>query len=691
MNLVASADGPGIGDNEVLDEFTIPFGQWFEQAINWTVNEAGWVLDIIEWPFEFLLDNVVDNFLVELPWWVVTLGLTLLALLVRNLTVASFTALALVTCGLLGDDYWKQTAITIGLVGVAVFLCVIVGIPIGILAGRVDSVWNVLRPVLDAMQVIHSFVYLLPFIYFFGVGDVGSTMATMIFAVPPLIRLTNLGVRQVPADVVEAARAYGAPEYRVLVDVQIPLAKPAILTGVNQTLLLAFSMLGVAAIMGAGGLGQLLFRALGQQDAALAASAGLAFYLLAVALDRIAQPSDGPSTSMLSRMVWAWRARNAPEVLLDDASFNPAADNGAGDDTGTDDSGHEGEMAEMAAGARTAIYGLIGGSVLGIVGLFLTWNSDSGHASSYSRRADEALPGESFSGLAASGGSWFGIVVLALLVGAIISALKMLLRPSAGGRWLAPDGAAFLAIGAAITAFAAVIARPSGFADGFSRGIGVYVTLLGAVIAAAACMLWLRYAPYGPRRPLKPKVLAGPIVLGSIAVVLAAVAMFSAWSFDERAESIITPEIQAELDEVMAAAASGEMEQGPAASEIQRIRAQAAAVDKIVIDGVSSEGAGLGIWALVGAALGLAALFVCAGGAGLGDDRRWYGGVVGMGFGIGVAGIAVGWIGSLARATDPRIYSGVGSFIALLAGAMLFLGGRTLVAGFERLRVYDDA
>lgn len=685
-NLLASADGPGLGDNEVLDEFTIPFGQWFEQAINWTVTEAGWVLDVIEWPFKFLLDNVVDNFLVELPWWLVTLGLTLLALLVRNLTVASFTALALVTCGLLGDDYWKQTAITIGLVGVAVFLCVIVGIPIGILAGRVDSVWNVLRPVLDAMQVIHSFVYLLPFIYFFGVGDVGSTMATMIFAVPPLIRLTNLGIRQVPGDVVEAARAYGAPELKVLVDVQIPLAKPAILTGVNQTLLLAFSMLGVAAIMGAGGLGQLLFRALGQQDAALAASAGLAFYLLAVALDRIAQPSAGPSSSMLARMTAAWRARSAPEVLLDDASFNPAAEAEA-----EADDGHEGSMSAVTSGAQSAIYTVLVGSVVGIVGLFLTWNSDAGHGSSYSRRIDELLPGESFSGLSASGGSWFGITILILLVGAIASCIKMLTRPFAGGRWLAPDAAGFLTVGAAITAAGALLTQPSDAAADFSRGAGVYVTLIGTIAAAAASMMWLRHAPYGPRRPLKAKVVMGPIVLGAAAVCLAVISMFSAWSFDERAESIITPEIQAELDAVMAAAESGEMEQGPAASEIQRIRAQAAAVDKIVIDGKSSRGSGLGVWTILGSLVGLAALVVCAGGAGLGDDRQWYGGVFGMGMGVGVIGIAVGWIGSLARATDPRIYSGVGTFIALLAGALLFLGGRTLVAGYERLRVYEDS
>jgi glycine betaine/proline transport system permease protein len=228
MGFLQGADsGPSLADNEVLDEFTIPFGQWFEQAINWTVLELEWLLDIVEWPFSFLLDNVVDNVLIAAPWWAVTLVMVAIALLVRNVTVAVGTGLGLIVCGLLGQQYWEQTARTIGLVGVAVLLCVLIGIPIGIIAGRVDSFWGVLRPTLDAMQVIHSFVYLLPFIYFFGIGEVGATMATMIFAVPPLIRLTNLGIRQVPEDVVEAARAYGAPELKVLVDVQRRQPVPA--------------------------------------------------------------------------------------------------------------------------------------------------------------------------------------------------------------------------------------------------------------------------------------------------------------------------------------------------------------------------------------------------------------------------------------------------------------------------------
>ena len=151
-------------------------------------------------------------------------------------------------------------------------LCSLVGIPLGILSGRFDPVWNVVRPVLDGMQVIHSFVFMLPFIFFFSIGEVSATMVTMVFALPPIVRLTNLGIRQVPEDVVEAARSYGATEAKVLTDVQLPLARPAIMTGLNQTLLLAISMLGIAALMGAGGLGRLLFRAINNLDLGLGLS-----------------------------------------------------------------------------------------------------------------------------------------------------------------------------------------------------------------------------------------------------------------------------------------------------------------------------------------------------------------------------------------------------------------------------------
>ncbi|MDJ0769091.1 MAG: ABC transporter permease subunit [Ilumatobacter sp.] len=687
---VQAPDDPGFGDNEVLDEFTIPFGSWIEQAVNWVTLNLDWLLDAIAWPFEFLLKNIVDRFLLEIPWVWLVLIMFLLAWLVRNLTVAVGAGIGLVICGLLGNEYWIQTARTIGFIVVAVVICVIIGIPVGILAGRIDGVWSVIRPTLDAMQVIHSFVYLLPFIYFWGVGRIGATMATMVFALPPLIRLTNLGIRQVPEDVVEAARAYGAPERRVLIDVQLPLARAAILTGINQTLLLAFSMLGVAAIMGAGGLGQLLFRALGQQDVSLAASSGLAFFLLAVILDRIAQPTGAAQANLFSRIVGAWRARRTPEMLLDDPTFNPEAHLIEPPAEEPEDE-HEGHIAPVAGRERQAIMGVIAGAVLTLVSVFLTWSQDSGLVTGYSRRDDQDLAGESFNGLAASGGSWFGIFIVLLALVALAGAITMLVRPGAGGRWLAPDGVLFAALGALGTAVAYWLIQPPDLAVGHSHGLGVYVAIVGGLGMTVAAALWVAAAPYGPRRPLKPKVVAAPIVLAVVAVLLSVIAIFSSWTLDERQDAVITPEIQAELDEIIRQEAAGEIESGVAASRIQTIRASAVADEAIVIDGMSSEGSGLGIWALIFTVLAAAGALVTAGAAGLDDRRQWIGGIVAMGLGMAVVGIFVGWTGSLARATDPNFASGVGTMVAGLGGVFAFLAGRLVVGGFERSRVYADS
>lgn len=684
--LAAEADDrPGFTDNEVLDEFLIPFGSWIEEAVNWATLNLDGLLNAIAWPFQFLLTNLVDNFLIQLPWVVLVAIMFAIAWLVRNLTVATATAIGLTICGLLGVEYWEQTARTIGFILVAVIVCVIIGIPVGVLSGRVDAVWKVVRPTLDAMQVIHAFVYLLPFIYFWGVGPISATMATMVFALPPLIRLTNLGIRQVPEDVVEASRAYGAPELRVLIDVQLPLARPAIMTGVNQTLLLAFSMLGIAAILGAGGLGQLLFRALGQQDAALAAASGLAFFILAVILDRISQTDGGGNQNMLSRIMGAWRARSSPEVLLDDPEFNPAADPAVDPATGG-----EGRVAGVSGSERMLMAVTALGAVLMLVSLFLTWGNDSGLLSGYSRRADEDLGGQSFGGLAAEGGSWFAIAVAVLAVAALAAVATTWTGWQGGGRWLAPDGALFASLAALIAAAAYVSISPSPMAVAYGHGIGAYAAVLGGLVATAGALAWTRVAPYGPRRPLRPHVVRAPIVMAAAAVALALISMFSSWVLDKRADAIITPEIQAEIDELRQKARDGEIEPGVAATEIQVIRAKAEVAEAIVIDGKSSQGPGLGVWVLVLAALGAVGSLLCAGVAGLDDRRQWLGGTLAMGIGLGIVAIFVGWAGSLARAADVDFFSGVGTMIAGVAGVMLLLSSSSIVGGFERSRVYRD-
>ena len=322
--VAATTAGPGFTDNKVLDQWTIPFGEWVEQIVGWIDQNLQTPLEIIEWPFSLLFLTFVRDDAIHQPWWqitdmswvVVCLAFFVIGSLVRNVKVGGFTALALVVCGLLGVEYWEETALTLGMIIVAVLLCAIIGIPLGILCGRVDGVWSAIRPVLDAMQVVHPFVYMLPIISFFGIGPEPATMVTMVFALPPLVRLTNLGIRQVPEDVVEACRAYGAPEWRVLFDVQLPLASRSIMAGLNQTLLLSISMLGIAAIMGAGGLGLLVFRAVQNLDIGLAASAGLALFIVAVVLDRISQTETSLDKSLLKRIRFAWQHLRTPEVLV---------------------------------------------------------------------------------------------------------------------------------------------------------------------------------------------------------------------------------------------------------------------------------------------------------------------------------------------------------------------------------------
>ena len=317
MNLLAQQGGdeplsPGLLDNEVLDQFEIPVGEWADQAVDWIAVNLKWLLSIIKWPFDTLISFLVGDVLEPASWILVVLAFFVIGTLARNLKVGTFAAAGLGLCAILGNNFWLQTARTIGFVGVAVLLCVIVGVPLGVACGRIDGVWRVVRPVLDGMQVIHSFVYMLPFIFFWKTGPVSATMVTMVFALPPLVRLTNLGVRQVPPDVVEASRAYGAPEWRVLVDVQLPLARPAIATGINQTLLLAISMLGIAAIMGGGGLGLVMYQAVGNQEIAKGMASGLAFFVVAVVLDRISQPGDADSLSLLRRIRLAWTPPAGP-------------------------------------------------------------------------------------------------------------------------------------------------------------------------------------------------------------------------------------------------------------------------------------------------------------------------------------------------------------------------------------------
>jgi len=643
------------------------------------------LLRVIEWPFSALIDFVVDDVLEPLSWVWVVLAFFVIGTLVRGVKVGVFSAVALGLCALLGVDFWLQTARTIGYIGVAVLLCVVVGLPLGVLCGRVDSAWRVVRPVLDGMQVIHSFVYMLPFIFFWGTGVVSATMVTMVFALPPLVRLTNLGIRQVREDVVEASRAYGAPEWRVLFDVQLPLARPAIATGINQTLLLAISMLGIAAIMGAGGLGQLLLKAITDQSVSKGAASGLAFFLVAVVLDRLSQPQSDGSGGLLRRIRRAWAHRRDPEKLLENAGDAQDAE----DAPSPQPAGSAGDFEPATAEEKPGMVLAGIGGLLAVVSVFLVWTTDAGFMSAYGRRTDETLAGESFNGLSASGGSWFGFLTLALgllVVGAVVTAW---LAPGRGPRYLTTDGALIGALALLVMMACYVLASPSDLSSP-GTGLGVWVALAGGLVASVGALRWIRRAPHTPLHPPSLNIGCGRLTGGTVAAVIILVGMFSAWSFDRRSDQVISQETLARIEELRQRAVDNPADAGPISAEISALTAQMSVSQVAVTDGISSEGTRLGLWTLIGGLLGLATVLPAAGAMGRDEHRQWRWSTITAGIGAGVACAAFGWIAVHVRSADPNYLSGIGSFLALMGGVLLMATAAGILAEFRRSKVYAD-
>lgn len=671
---------PGILDNEVLDEFEIPFGDWVDQSVDWIDVRLDWLLSALEWPFEQLLTLLVTNFLEKLPWLVVCLAFLILGSLVRNVKVGAGSAIALATCGILGNAYWLETARTIGFIFVAVLLSVLVGVPVGVMCGRVDSVWKVVRPMLDAMQVVHSFVYMLPFIFFFGIGPTSATMVTMVFALPPLIRLTNLGIRQVPEDVVEASRAYGAPESRVLLDVQLPLARPAIMTGLNQTLLLAISMLGIAALMGAGGLGRLLFRALSNQDVSLASSGGLAFFLVAVVLDRMSQPEEGDSGNLFHRLRLAWAHRADPEVLIpipetpETSAPVPA--------TGP-------TLAPITDKERPWLFVTGVGALLGLISVFFPWASDASKIGSYGRRGDEELLGESFNGLSATGGSFFGYIVIAASLFILASVAMTLRSPGKGPRWMTTDGAAIASLTMFVPTIAYVLSSAPNSVE-VTTGIGVWIALVGGLVASAGSALWVLNAPHTPLHPLSAEISWGRIIGVGIAVITLGIASISGWSFDEREDVVFSDELLAEIAELKQKSLDEPENVGAIAAELSALVASASATGVIITDGVSSDGPRFGLWAFLFGLVGFGTSLGAAGLFGRDEHREWVWSALSAGIGTGTAGIAVAWIGTLTRSADTNYVSGVGSFLSFLGGMFILASASPVLREFRRERIYGD-
>lgn len=279
--------------NEVLDRYTLPLGDWVKAFVDWGNTNLEWLWTGFRWPIEQTLDGV-EGLLQWLPWYVVVLIVGLIAWRLQGWTKALVFMGLMTFMGFLSVDIWRFAMTTLGMIVTSVIICAVFGIPLGIWAAANDKVEATIRPILDAMQTIHPFIYLIPVVFFFGIGKVPGTIATVIFALPPIVRLTNLGIRQVPSETVEAALAFGATDRQTLWEIQLPLARPSIMAGLNQTLMLSLSMVVIVAIIAGGGLGQQIFRAVGRVDVPLATNAGLGVLILAIILDRLSQTQKAP-------------------------------------------------------------------------------------------------------------------------------------------------------------------------------------------------------------------------------------------------------------------------------------------------------------------------------------------------------------------------------------------------------------
>ena len=267
-------------------EKILDIGKYIEYAVSWLTENFDGLFDFIK--------NVGNGFIEGLEWLMLGIPfyifialLTILAYFKVGRGGAIFTALGLTLIYLLG--FWVETIETLALIFVSTFIALVQAIPIGIWAAKNANVNKVVRPILDFMQTMPAFVYLIPAVLFFSIGKLPGAFATVIFAMPPAVRLTTLGIQQVPRDVVEAARAFGATGRQILFKIELPLATKTIFTGVNQTIMMALSMVVIAGMIAAGGLGEKVLEGINNLDIGLGFESGFAVVILAIILDRITQ------------------------------------------------------------------------------------------------------------------------------------------------------------------------------------------------------------------------------------------------------------------------------------------------------------------------------------------------------------------------------------------------------------------
>jgi glycine betaine/proline transport system permease protein len=280
----------GLGLSDMLDG-SLALQSGINDALGWVVEHFRPFFQIVRAPIDATLDTV-SAVLLAAPALAVIAIIGLLAWQFTNCALAIGTVVALLIVSMLG--IWSDAMTTLSLVLTSLAFCMAIGLPLGIFLASSDRAQNILRPLLDAMQTTPAFVYLVPVVMLFGIGNAPGVIVTIIFALPPLVRLTNLGIRQVRPDLIEAARAYGASPWQLLTRVQFPLAMPSIMAGINQSLMLSLSMVVIASMIAVGGLGQMVLRGIGRLDMGLATVGGLGIVLLAITLDRLTQAMGQP-------------------------------------------------------------------------------------------------------------------------------------------------------------------------------------------------------------------------------------------------------------------------------------------------------------------------------------------------------------------------------------------------------------
>lgn len=264
----------------------LPIGIYVEKGVDWMTIHWSSFFTGIKTGIEAII-NGFEFIYIGIPFVIMLVMIAALAYFTAGKRTAIFSVAG---CLIIKSiELWEMTMSTFALVTTATLIALMIGVPLGICMSGSDRLNKIMRPVLDFMQTMPAFVYLIPAVYFFDLGPVPGAVATIIFAMPPIVRLTSLGIRQVPADVVEASKSFGATQRQMLFKVQIPLAMPTILAGLNQTIMLSLSMVVISAMIGSGGLGDVVLKGISQMKIGDGFEGGLAVVILAMILDRITQ------------------------------------------------------------------------------------------------------------------------------------------------------------------------------------------------------------------------------------------------------------------------------------------------------------------------------------------------------------------------------------------------------------------